>query len=82
MSSSLLLLTWSLLRLLDLWLRLLLIAGGFIGTDLSSHWIFWVQVIFGVVIQIAHFFVPETRTTIVLDNHEKTLRKSGEQSNV
>ncbi len=54
------------------------IAGGFIGTYLSWHWVFWISLIFGGVAQIIHLFVPETRSSILLDQHAKSLRKSGE----
>jgi len=38
-------------------------------------WICWTQLIFGVIAQIAHlFFVPETRTTILLDREAKRRR--------
>ena len=55
------------------------IFGAFIQRYLSWHWNFWVQLIFGGVVQAAHFFlVPETRSTILLDREAKRRRKNGE----
>lgn len=54
--------------------------GGIIGQYLSWHWVFWVQLIFGVVTQALHFFcVPETRASILVDKEAKRRRKSGEE---
>ncbi len=59
------------------------IFGGFIETYLHYKWVFWIQLIFGVVVQIMHFFmVPETRSTILIDREAKRRRKSGEAPNV
>ena len=49
------------------------------------HWIwnFWIQLIFGGVVQIAHFFlVSETRSSVMVDNEAKRRRKSGQDKNV
>lgn len=47
------------------------VIGGFIESNLSWHWCFWIQLV--------HFcFVPETRTTIMLDKEAKKRRKAGE----
>lgn len=54
------------------------IAGGYIETFLSWRWNFWIQLIFGAAVQAIHFFVPETRATIMLDKEAKKRRKSGE----
>lgn len=55
------------------------IVGGFIQQYLPLSWNFWIQLIFGVVVQAIHFFtVPETRATIMLDMEAKRLRKAGE----
>ncbi|KAJ5191343.1 uncharacterized protein N7498_010328 [Penicillium cinerascens] len=54
--------------------------GGIIGEYLSWHWVFWVQLIFGAVTQILHFFlVPETRATILVDREAKRRRKNGDE---
>ena len=52
------------------------IAGGFIQTYLSWQWVFWIQLILGVFVQVLHFFVPETRVTILLDREAKRQRKA------
>lgn len=63
------------------------LIGGFIAGGVKSekkyltalYWIFWVQLIFGVVTQLVHMFVvPETRETILLDREAKRRRKAGE----
>ncbi|WFC97206.1 hypothetical protein MBRA1_003872 [Malassezia brasiliensis] len=63
------------------------LVGGFIAGGVKSekkyltalYWIFWVQLIFGVVTQLVHMFVvPETRETILLDREAKRRRKAGE----
>ena len=44
---------------------------------------FWIQLIFGGVVQIAHFFlVSETRTSILIDREAKRRRELGENTNV
>ncbi|GIK02001.1 hypothetical protein Aspvir_006044 [Aspergillus viridinutans] len=54
--------------------------GGFIGQYLSWHWVFWVQLIFGGVTQVLHFFlVPETRATILIDREARRRRKTGDE---
>ena len=59
------------------------IIGGFVETYLDWRWCIWIQLIFGVFVQLIHFmFVPETRCTIQLDRIARKLRKSGEAPNV
>ncbi|OAL75673.1 MFS multidrug transporter [Trichophyton violaceum] len=54
------------------------IAGGFMEVRLHWRWNFWIQLILGAVVQLAHFLlVPETRSIIVLNNLAKKQRKSG-----
>ena len=55
------------------------IFGAFIQRHLTWHWNFWVQLIFGGAVQLAHFvLVPETRSTVMLDRLAKKRRKAGE----
>jgi MFS family permease len=55
------------------------ICGGAIEEYLQWRWNFWIQLIFGVVVQTIHlFFVPETRSTVMLDRLAKKKRKAGE----
>lgn len=58
------------------------IAGGFIRQYVPWQWAFWTSLIFGGFAQVIHFcVVPETRATILLDRHAKSLRDSGENPN-
>ncbi|KAG5302329.1 multidrug transporter [Histoplasma ohiense] len=55
------------------------IIGGFMEFYLDWRWNFWGQLIFGAAAQLAHLlFVPETRTTILLDREAKRRRRAGE----
>ncbi|KAI1474741.1 hypothetical protein K445DRAFT_61161 [Daldinia sp. EC12] len=64
------------------------IIGGFIEQDLHWTWTIWIQLIFGVFVQILHLlFVPETRSAILVNRYAKKIRKAkfdatGEKSNV
>ncbi|KAK3707920.1 hypothetical protein LTR37_011772 [Vermiconidia calcicola] len=58
------------------------IVGGVIQTYLSWQWVFWIQLIFGVVAQAIHLCVPETRSDVLLDRHAKMLRKTGADPNI
>lgn len=50
---------------------------------LHYRWNFWIQLIFGAVAQLMHFFwVPETRSTILADREAKRRRKTGEDTNI
>ncbi|KAL7621678.1 hypothetical protein AAE478_009005 [Parahypoxylon ruwenzoriense] len=59
------------------------IIGGFVEDNLEWQWTIWIQLIFGVFVQLLHLLlVPETRSTVLLDRHAKKLRESGEKPNV
>lgn len=58
------------------------IFGGIIQHYLSWRWVFWIQLILGVAAQAIHFFVPETRATILLDKEAKRRRKTGQDVNI
>lgn len=59
------------------------IFGGLCQDHLSWRWNFWIQLIFGGVVQIAHFFlVSETRVSILMDREAKRSRKTGENDNI
>ncbi|KAI0427541.1 major facilitator superfamily domain-containing protein [Xylaria sp. FL1042] len=52
------------------------IIGGFVETYMAWQWTIWIQLIFGVFVQLLHLvLVPETRSTVRLDAHAKFLRK-------
>ena len=52
------------------------ICGGQIQQYLDWRWNFWIQLILGVTVQAIHFFfVPETRSTVMLDRKAKKMRK-------
>lgn len=56
------------------------VVAGPITRFLPLAWNFWVQLIFGVVVQVVHFFMPESRSTIIMDQEAKRRRKQdGEQ---
>ncbi|KAI4659305.1 uncharacterized protein J4E78_005732 [Alternaria triticimaculans] len=57
------------------------IAGGFVEQFLAWRWNIWIQLIFGGAVQIAHaIFVPETRTTVLMDRIAKKRRTEGEKN--
>ena len=59
------------------------VVGGFVEQFLPWRWCIWIQLIFGVAVQAAHaLFVPETRTTVMMDRIAKKRRKSGVSPNV
>ncbi|KAK4655328.1 hypothetical protein QC762_301410 [Podospora pseudocomata] len=59
------------------------IIGGFVEEYLPWRWTIWIQLIFGVFVQLLHLiFVPETRTTILLDRIAQKRRKSGQSPNL
>lgn len=53
------------------------IIGGFLQSFAPSwRWIFWIQLIFGGFTQVLHLlFVPETRSSILLDREAKRRRQ-------
>ncbi|OGM43962.1 MFS multidrug transporter, partial [Aspergillus bombycis] len=58
------------------------VIGGPIARFLDWQWFFWIQLIFGVVTQAIIFFMPESRSTIIMDQEAKRRRKSGEDPNI
>jgi len=50
--------------------------------DLKWQWFFWIQLIFGGTVQAILFFMPECRSTILLDREAKRRRKTGEDPNI
>ncbi|KXH64206.1 major facilitator superfamily transporter [Colletotrichum salicis] len=58
------------------------VAGGPIQKFLPWYWNLWIQMIFGVIVQAVHFFMPESRSTIIMDKKAKRRRKSGEDTNI
>ncbi|KAI1077781.1 major facilitator superfamily domain-containing protein [Whalleya microplaca] len=59
------------------------IIGGYVEERLEWRWTIWIQLIFGVTVQLLHLFlVPETRAAVLLDRHAKKLRTSGQRPNV
>ncbi|PVH97620.1 multidrug transporter [Periconia macrospinosa] len=52
------------------------IVGGPVEQYLNWRWNFWIQLIFGVIVQLIHAFtVPETLAAKMLGTHAKKLRK-------
>ncbi|RAH81975.1 sugar transporter [Aspergillus japonicus CBS 114.51] len=58
------------------------VIGGPIERFLDWQWFFWIQLIFGAVTQAIIFFMPESRSTILIDREAKRRRKSGEDPNI
>ena len=59
------------------------VVGGFLEAYCNWHWSIWTQLIFGGAVQLMHLvLVPETRSTIMMDNIAKKMRKSGENTNI
>jgi MFS family permease len=54
------------------------IAGGPVAEWLNWHWNFWIQLIIGGTVQLIHFWVPETRCSILVTREAKRRRKNGE----
>ncbi|KAI0427023.1 MFS general substrate transporter [Xylaria sp. FL1042] len=59
------------------------IVGGFVeilAPGQAWKWCIWIQLIFGGAVQILHLFtVPETRTTVMMNQIAKKRRKAGEE---
>jgi MFS family permease len=59
------------------------VVGGFVEQFLPWRWNIWIQLIFGIFVQVLHFvLVPETRSTIMMDKIAKKRRKSGQSPNL
>jgi MFS family permease len=59
------------------------VVGGFVEAFLPWRWNIWIQLIFGVFVQVAHYLlVPETRTTVMMDRIAISMRKSGENPHI
>lgn len=59
------------------------VVGGFVEQYCAWRWNIWIQLIFGGAVQLLHLFtVPETRTTIMMDNIAKKRRKTGKDTNI
>jgi MFS family permease len=57
------------------------IGGGIIQAYLPWRWVFWVQLIFGVIVQLMHYFmVPETNPEALLDREARKRRRQGESA--
>ena len=57
--------------------------GGFLEQFLHWRWNFWIQLIFGGVVQLLHALtVPETRSTVMMNRIAKNRRKSGHNPNI
>ncbi|KJX97199.1 MFS multidrug transporter like protein [Zymoseptoria brevis] len=59
------------------------IGGGIIEAFLPWRYIFWVQLIFGAIVQLMHLFmVPETNPEALLDREAKRRREDGIQPDI
>ena len=59
------------------------VVGGFSERYCAWQWSIWIQLIFGGAVQLAHLiFVPETRTTIMMNKIAQKRRKSGQSPNL
>ncbi|KAF1987431.1 MFS general substrate transporter [Aulographum hederae CBS 113979] len=59
------------------------VVGGFVEQYCPWRWNIWIQLIFGGVVQLIHFFlVPETRATIMMDHIAKKRRKNNPNDNI
>jgi MFS family permease len=59
------------------------ICGGPIEQFLHWRWNFWIQLVLGATVQLIHFvYVPETRSTVMLNKEAKKSRKQNPEANV
>ncbi|CAG8949743.1 hypothetical protein HYFRA_00004063 [Hymenoscyphus fraxineus] len=59
------------------------VIGGFAEEYLEWRWSIWIQLIFGVFVQVLHFLcVPETRTTIMMDKIAYARRQADPKRNI
>lgn len=59
------------------------LVGGFVQAFMPWRWTIWIQLIFGGFVQIMHLLlVPETRTSIMLDQLAKKKRKENPGLNI
>ncbi|KAI1111446.1 MFS general substrate transporter [Nemania sp. NC0429] len=62
------------------------IVGGFVeilAPGEAWKWCIWIQLIFGAAVQVLHLFtVPETRTTVLMNQIAKKRRKTGQDPNI
>lgn len=58
------------------------VIGGPIQKYLPWHWNFWVQLLFGAAAQAIHFFMPESRSTVIMDREARRRRDTGEDPHV
>lgn len=59
------------------------IVGGFCQQYLHWRWCIWIQMTLGGVVQLLHLFlVPETRSTIMIEQIARTMRMTGENPTV
>lgn len=57
------------------------IVGGFVEQYAAWRWNIWIQLIFGGFVQVIHLWVPETRSTVMMDKIAKRRRKDGRDPN-
>ncbi|PYH62003.1 MFS general substrate transporter [Aspergillus niger CBS 101883] len=58
------------------------VIGGPIERYLDWQWFFWIMLIFGFTVEVILLFVPESRSTIIMDREAKRRRESGEDPNI